>query len=534
MCTGKSRVSVVLTAVSLIALSTAPALAAERESATFTDVGSIGAFNNANNVVQTTTFSGGYAVKSLHINATLQKVHASTTPKQAFVWVIPPTGNDFTIQVCGSATWTADPFVMSDYVFMLNTPISEAAGQWTFRFFEQTYNSTAPAADSIWNSIQFTLDDAVAYPNHATVLTPSGGVYTDPTGYVDPAAYTSNPQYNPCVIDGMQAGETIVSDPDYFSFFIIKPITAAPGIYKYSLTGNLSGGTSTASLILLMDYAQNATTYGYHPAGEPGLVNMVSYTYMQPAAIVNNTQQYSTWYGLGKGEHVVALLGTSGTTAPTSISVTLSRQSVTPVSVAPFVAGPVDIVDLGAVHADFWLFDAAFNAIPGAGQECHDSCNNPTLSIPYLAPGTYYLAAGYQSLYPSEPSPSTSYRNGTVAPSPGMVADGYYTDPAGFVFQFVYSGGSTTASAGKGTSLDVTWFKLTVTLPPCSGDANCDGVVSFADINPFVQALSDLPAWQASHPGCPTQNCDVNADGVVSFADINPFVAKLGSPGPCP
>lgn len=67
----------------------------------------------------------------------------------------------------------------------------------------------------------------------------------------------------------------------------------------------------------------------------------------------------------------------------------------------------------------------------------------------------------------------------------------------------------------------------------CGGDVNCDSQVSFADINPFVQALGDLSAWQAAYPTCPWQNCDVNGDGVVSFADINPFVAKLGSPGPC-
>jgi hypothetical protein len=67
----------------------------------------------------------------------------------------------------------------------------------------------------------------------------------------------------------------------------------------------------------------------------------------------------------------------------------------------------------------------------------------------------------------------------------------------------------------------------------CRADTNCDGVVSFADINPFVQALGNLSAWQAAYPNCPWQNCDVNGDGVVSFADINPFVARLATPGPC-
>jgi hypothetical protein len=69
-----------------------------------------------------------------------------------------------------------------------------------------------------------------------------------------------------------------------------------------------------------------------------------------------------------------------------------------------------------------------------------------------------------------------------------------------------------------------------VSLPDESpGDVNCDGVVNFADINPFVLALSNPAAWQAAYPGCPVLNGDINGDGVVSFADINPFVMLLSS-----
>ena len=77
----------------------------------------------------------------------------------------------------------------------------------------------------------------------------------------------------------------------------------------------------------------------------------------------------------------------------------------------------------------------------------------------------------------------------------------------------------------------------TLTVTPvaiCRGDTNCDGTISYGDINPFVLALNNLSAWQAQFPGCPWQNCDVNDDGVISYADINPFVLALGSPGPCP
>ncbi|MBP7745153.1 MAG: hypothetical protein KA383_03400 [Phycisphaerae bacterium] len=69
-------------------------------------------------------------------------------------------------------------------------------------------------------------------------------------------------------------------------------------------------------------------------------------------------------------------------------------------------------------------------------------------------------------------------------------------------------------------------------VPPSAGrgDVNCDGVVGFGDINPFVLLLSNPTAWQKMYPGCPASNGDINEDGVVGFGDINPFVALLTSP----
>lgn len=70
----------------------------------------------------------------------------------------------------------------------------------------------------------------------------------------------------------------------------------------------------------------------------------------------------------------------------------------------------------------------------------------------------------------------------------------------------------------------------------CAGfqtcDANCDGVVDFFDIDPFVLALLDPAAYAAGHPGCNTLCVnDVNHDGVVDFFDIDPFVVcVLGAP----
>ena len=63
--------------------------------------------------------------------------------------------------------------------------------------------------------------------------------------------------------------------------------------------------------------------------------------------------------------------------------------------------------------------------------------------------------------------------------------------------------------------------------PPQPGDLNCDGAVTFDDIDPFVLALSNPAGYAAAYPGCLLLNGDCNSDGVVSFDDIDPFVALL-------
>ncbi|MEW6251012.1 MAG: hypothetical protein AB1716_10225, partial [Planctomycetota bacterium] len=70
----------------------------------------------------------------------------------------------------------------------------------------------------------------------------------------------------------------------------------------------------------------------------------------------------------------------------------------------------------------------------------------------------------------------------------------------------------------------------------CRGDLNCDGLVNFNDIGPFVQRLGNAQAYWAQFPHCPDANGDVNRDGLVDFNDINALVALLGQTPPptCP
>ncbi len=67
---------------------------------------------------------------------------------------------------------------------------------------------------------------------------------------------------------------------------------------------------------------------------------------------------------------------------------------------------------------------------------------------------------------------------------------------------------------------------------PCDGavlgDANCDTVVDFFDIDPFLTALFDNAAYLANGNWCGT-NCNVDIDGndAVDFFDIDPFLNCL-------
>jgi hypothetical protein len=62
------------------------------------------------------------------------------------------------------------------------------------------------------------------------------------------------------------------------------------------------------------------------------------------------------------------------------------------------------------------------------------------------------------------------------------------------------------------------------------GDVNCDGELSFDDINPFVMALLDSAQYQLLYPHCPLEKRDTDGSGVFDFGDINGFVTLVTLP----
>ncbi len=63
------------------------------------------------------------------------------------------------------------------------------------------------------------------------------------------------------------------------------------------------------------------------------------------------------------------------------------------------------------------------------------------------------------------------------------------------------------------------------------GDMNCDGVINWRDIDPFVAALSGQALYEAVYPACDWLSADCNGDGLVNWRDIDPLVALMSTMG---
>jgi len=97
-----------------------------------------------------------------------------------------------------------------------------------------------------------------------------------------------------------------------------------------------------------------------------------------------------------------------------------------------------------------------------------------------------------------------------------------YLDANGVLTMLVYA-----ERRNDETYHDYMSVTVTTVTQSMAGDLNCDNLVDFGDINPFVQALTNPAGWQAEYPGCPIRNGDINWDGMTDFGDINPFVRLL-------
>ena len=71
----------------------------------------------------------------------------------------------------------------------------------------------------------------------------------------------------------------------------------------------------------------------------------------------------------------------------------------------------------------------------------------------------------------------------------------------------------------------------------CVGDANCDALINWHDIDYFVAAMNNnIAAWEAMFlpgaPLCAFTNNDVNRDAMVDWRDIDPLIEVMDTSCP--
>lgn len=189
-------------------------------------------------------------------------------------------------------------------------------------------------------------------------------------------------------------------------------------------------------------------------------------------------------------------------------------------------AGAHTITGTGPVHV---ALTSAGVVAPGSGVgtlTCTGSYTQTpsgTLSIELLGTSQYdrLVVSGAASL------------RGTV----DLVAGGGFTPQPGHQFVVLTAGslsGQFDDVRGPGRFVaSYAGNQVTLTVVNQIGDVNCDGAVTFDDIDPFVVALGGEAAYLAAYPNCSWLLADTDCDGDVDFDDIDPMVACLSGNCSC-
>ncbi len=78
------------------------------------------------------------------------------------------------------------------------------------------------------------------------------------------------------------------------------------------------------------------------------------------------------------------------------------------------------------------------------------------------------------------------------------------------------------AKNASGSTPGPVWWFHTIKSVECRGDLNCDDFIDFGDINVYVLAFANWPAWRQQYPDCPPEN---------AYIEINEFATRLASAG---
>lgn len=314
--------------------------------------------------------------------------------------------------------------------------------------------------------------------------------------------------------------------------FRVKTEVTAPGVYRYRLVITTSGAAGHTGSI--RGLTQVGATQAPWLPGEAVGVATTTDAAVQTSSSATVPARFNQWYGFGKGEELYyRITGSTTTTAP--YTVTLEREPVTVTDIGNFEVGNITIKTFGLGHTtdtDFWVYDGAFNAIRGYGNDDEaafavsgvSGALGTTLQGAIqrnFAAGTYYLAISNYNLSNDQPSPSDDdFRTGALMDFPNAVLNSASSVNLNLKFSVTDSTGVPVEVANtKVGPFDVNFFRFTVgnAGTPCPADLNGDGEVGPQDL------ASLLNGW-----GSPKG--DLNGDGDTNAQDL---ADMLNAWGPC-
>jgi hypothetical protein len=183
-------------------------------------------------------------------------------------------------------------------------------------------------------------------------------------------------------------------------------------------------------------------------------------------------------------------------------------------------------VQLAANAAPGWHFDHWEGALSGSANPATLLMDGNKSVTAVFVLNQYTLTTGVvgQGTVTLNP-PGGVYTHGTTVQLTAEAATGWHFDH----WEGALSGTDNPATLFMDGDKSVTAF-FAQNPAGCPGDLNCDGEITYADIDLFVTALSGQANWP--YPECPWINADLNNDGDVTYADIDPFVAAIGTSCP--
>ncbi len=318
----------------------------------------------------------------------------------------------------------------------------------------------------------------------------TGLAYQDPNGWtvVDPGAHLPNilslalnPQTGqPAFIaDDTEHPSDVIATLYYYWF-------DGTGWHKESIAqieGTFSCGFSSGGLVFLPD-GTPAVAFCDGTTGMSGgsWASYIALRTRQPDGTWTNIGIDSGYMYHGSGTNV---LGASIALRPSGEpAVSYMKESMQPITTA--------------LH--FWP-DVAI-PVSGPAPTCLAILPDDTAVIAYCTGNALEVTSNAGGTWHTDNviSGATSLLNIAVRPTTGQPAIAFYDENAG---------------------------TLRYALGYFRGDMNCDGLVDFRDINPFVLALTSYELYEQYWWPCNLMNGDINDDGRVDFRDINRFVALL-------